>query len=249
MIPKIIHQTWRDHDLPADFQHWSAAWRALHPTWEYRFYTDADIDRIIDERAPDYRATFDALPRIIQRVDMFRYLIVWLDGGLYADLDMIPFLPSDPLIEGEECVLSVEHNFRPVRQKELKIKRGFQMQNCIFAARPRHPFMGELLRRIGEIAGTPVATDNDVEDTTGPRMLSRLAFELPPERLGTIKVVPEIVWSAPWQYPRVWPLKSRIFARHASNGTWREDARPFKVRWRNRSPLPNPFERVGPTLP
>jgi inositol phosphorylceramide mannosyltransferase catalytic subunit len=249
MIPKIIHQTWRTRDLPENFARWSAAWKALHPRWRYVLYDDADIDRIVRERAPQYADAFFALPRVIQRIDMFRYLVVWLDGGLYADLDMIPFKASDPLIEGQSCVLSVEHHFRPARQKELRMKRPFQLQNCIFAAEPGHVFFKELLDRIVEIASSPIARDDDVEDTTGPRMLTRLAFDLPRERLGDIKVVPEIVWSAPWQYPRIGPIGANIYARHASTGTWRQDERPFLTRWRNRTPLPNPFETVGPTLP
>lgn len=249
MIPNIIHQTWRTRTLPEPFAGWSERWRQYHPQWDYRLHDDADIARIVNERAPQYSAALARLPRPIQRIDMFRYLVVWLDGGLYADLDMIPFKANDDLLVGEHCVLSVEHYFRPVRQRELSMRRPFQLQNCIFAAEPGHPFLKELLDRIALRAQQPVGRDDDVEDTTGPRMLTRLAFELPAERLGPITVLPEIAWSSPSFYPRIGPLGKNMYARHASSGTWREDARPFRARWHNRSPLPNPFEQHGPRLP
>src|SRR5262245_10095931 len=107
-IPHILHQTWQTEELPPHFARWRAGWRALHPHWEHRFYTDSDIARIIADRAPQWRATFEALTIPIQRVDFFRYLIVYLDGGVYADLDMVCYRANDVLLDGATCVLGVE---------------------------------------------------------------------------------------------------------------------------------------------
>ena len=41
-IPKIIHQTWKDNNLPKDFAKWSTECKKLHPDWEYRLWTDHD---------------------------------------------------------------------------------------------------------------------------------------------------------------------------------------------------------------
>ena len=52
MIPRIIHQTWKDHDIPERFRAAQASWRTAHPDWEYRFWTDEDLERLVAERAP-----------------------------------------------------------------------------------------------------------------------------------------------------------------------------------------------------
>ncbi|HEX4111435.1 MAG TPA: glycosyltransferase [Stellaceae bacterium] len=252
-IPKILHQTWRNSDLPGKFARWRAAWRGLHPDWEHRFYDDADIRRLVTDRAPQMLSVFEALPRPILRVDLFRYLIVHLDGGVYADLDMKPYRASDPLLAGSSCVLSVEAHVGPTYQKVVGYPQPWQLANCIFAAVPGHPFFAELLERIAIGATAPVHSDDDVEEITGPRVLTRLIYDLPAARRGAVRVLPQIHWMAPWMYPRVGALATQIHARHASTGTWRFGTRWSRKTIRNRliarARCPNPFIAEGPVLP
>ncbi len=55
MIPKITHQTWKTRDIPARFQDASASWLALYPDWEYRLWTDDDLEKVV---AKKFRAHF-----------------------------------------------------------------------------------------------------------------------------------------------------------------------------------------------
>ena len=41
-ITRILHQSWKSRELPAHFKHWQGSWRANHPGWEYRLWTDQD---------------------------------------------------------------------------------------------------------------------------------------------------------------------------------------------------------------
>lgn len=249
-IPRIVHQTWRDDNLPPQFARWRATWRSLHPHWEHRFYTDADIRRIVADRAPQFLRAFDALTVPVQRVDFFRYLIVHLDGGLYADLDMIAYRSSDHLLDGRTCVLCVEHELTARRQASLGFRLPYQLANCIFAAAPGHPFMAELLEEIARQATAPVRDDGDVLQTTGPYVLTRLAFDLPPARRGSIKVLPQITWMPPREYPRIGPIRTKIHARHMGSGTWRSASKAATLwthlkewnRW------PSPFAQSAPDL-
>jgi mannosyltransferase OCH1-like enzyme len=43
MIPKIIHQLWKTADVPPAFLHWQSSWREMHPDFEYRLWTNADL--------------------------------------------------------------------------------------------------------------------------------------------------------------------------------------------------------------
>jgi hypothetical protein len=51
MMPRIIHQTWKTEAIPPQWQAAQRSWRDAHPEWEYRFWTDEDLDRLVRERA------------------------------------------------------------------------------------------------------------------------------------------------------------------------------------------------------
>ena len=35
-IPHYIHQSWKNHSIPAEFTTMTETWRKLHPSWHYR---------------------------------------------------------------------------------------------------------------------------------------------------------------------------------------------------------------------
>ena len=124
MIPALVHQTWKTADVPQRFRAACASWRSLHPAWEYRLWTHADIDRFVRERFPGLVPLFAAYRYDIQRVDAFRYLLLHEVGGLYADLDIECLRPFDDLRE---------------REVVLPITAPSGLSNDLMMARPGHP--------------------------------------------------------------------------------------------------------------
>jgi len=43
-IPRIIHQLWKNDEIPARWKDASEAVRRCHRDWEYRLWTDSAID-------------------------------------------------------------------------------------------------------------------------------------------------------------------------------------------------------------
>jgi mannosyltransferase OCH1-like enzyme len=90
MIPKIIHQTWKDDNIP---EHWEISpkmWKKYHPDWEYILWTDKMIRDYIKIGYPEFLDLYDKYKYNIQRVDMIRYFILKDFGGIYSDLDLYP---------------------------------------------------------------------------------------------------------------------------------------------------------------
>lgn len=89
-IPKIIHQT-----APSDESKWKPVWKRcqqswkdLHPDFEYRFWSDEDIDKYMKENYQDfYENVFTKYDQQIKRADAIRYFVLKDFGGLYADMD------------------------------------------------------------------------------------------------------------------------------------------------------------------
>lgn len=50
-IPKIIHQSYKDSKLPADFKAYRKSWMKHHPSWVYQFWTD-EVSSSQCERPP-----------------------------------------------------------------------------------------------------------------------------------------------------------------------------------------------------
>ena len=97
MIPRIIHQMWRDEEVPARFRAWQTGWQSRHPDWDYRFWTDATLEDFVAERFPALLRIYHRYPEGIMRADFARYLLLEHFGGVYADLDAECLASFEPL--------------------------------------------------------------------------------------------------------------------------------------------------------
>jgi hypothetical protein len=89
MIPKIINQT-----APADSSKWHPLWHRCQQSWkenfpefEYRLWTDDDINNLIKEHYPQYWGMYQQFPVHIMKIDFVRFAIMHHVGGIYADMD------------------------------------------------------------------------------------------------------------------------------------------------------------------
>lgn len=242
MIPAIIHQTWKSLHFPKDVALLKQGWERLNPSFEHRFYEDAGCRKVVAEVFPDYIDDYDRLPVPVMRADVFRYAVVYRDGGVYADMDMECLKPIGSLLHLGGCVLSEEAHLGTVRQKELGYQRPIQIANCIFAAVPRHAFFRAAFERAMDLfRAHSDPQEISVEDVTGPRMLTRLYEKFTDE---DVTVLPQIVLMAPLDYPNIWPLNQHMHARHRTFGTWKSEGvrQSFmrKIIERNRPPNPMP---------
>lgn len=130
-VPRIIHQTWRDHHtMPTSWQQASNSCRHLHRDYEYRFWSDDDARRLIARTYPQLLSTFDAYPYDIQRADVIRLVVLYTFGGIYLDLDII-------------CLQSLDHLRRfPF---VLPRTRPVGLSNDFIIAHPKHPFLLQVL--------------------------------------------------------------------------------------------------------
>ena len=89
-IPGIIHQTWKDNNIPRKWLASPAQWKKHHPDWLHVVWTDRDIFDFIDLRHPKFSSVFRSFSYGIQKADAIRYFILHDFGGLYSDLDLVP---------------------------------------------------------------------------------------------------------------------------------------------------------------
>lgn len=157
-IPKIIHQTYKSHDLPAEIKQIVQSLRHLNPNWEYRFYTDRDILDYIKQHFDE--RTLVAYLRInpvfgAARADLFRYLVLYREGGVYLDIKSTCVKPLDQVIEEDDTFIVTQwQNENGQKDQgaglfsylvdELKIKHG-EYQQWFIIAEVGSPFIKKVV--------------------------------------------------------------------------------------------------------
>ena len=71
-IPSIIHQTYKNEDLPEVYEMCQNKIKELHPDFEYCFYNDDAIDNIVKNEFPEYYERFNKLPKMILKINVTR---------------------------------------------------------------------------------------------------------------------------------------------------------------------------------
>ena len=98
-FPRVIHQSWKTESLPPDFRNWSQSWRRLHPSYEFRLWTDRDNHQLIADHYPWFLPVYEELDHKIKRADVVRFFYLYHFGGVYADLDFLALRPFDELLQ------------------------------------------------------------------------------------------------------------------------------------------------------
>lgn len=109
---------------------------------------------------PEYYDKFNELPRMIMKIDMFRYFLMYKYGGIYADMDYLMFKRFDLL--NEKVVIPTNRDANDTGITNLG--------NCIFASVPNHPFWKTLMDTLFTLdrRSLPFKGNDDVLESTGP---------------------------------------------------------------------------------
>ena len=168
-IPQVIHQTWRNHEIPPSFLEMAHTWQKQHPGWEYCFWTDEMNRNFIKQHFPIFLDQYDNYPTNIQRVDAFRYFVLYKYGGIYIDMDFQCLKNITPLIENASCVLGKE----PAEHCAMHNKHVI-ISNALMASTAGHPFMKALCYELENDTHFTDHPNDRILETTGPFMVSRL---------------------------------------------------------------------------
>ena len=149
MIPKIIHQTWKDKMLPDILQNILEENKKMIPGYEFCLWTDDEIVDLIAREYPFLLKVYQATRTGVQKGDIARLVLVHHYGGIYADLDML--IMKDP-IEGlqlSEDKLYV--TYEPGAQTMKLYNRTDYICNAFFAANKNNNMLGFALQNMGGV--------------------------------------------------------------------------------------------------
>jgi hypothetical protein len=234
MIPKCFIQTWKTRTIPRRYKAFQRRLRKLHPDYEFRFFTDDEVESFVRREYPEFSEAYDALPDVISRIDLFRLLAVHKHGGFYLDIDVLPHKPFDELLN-HHAVFPFERYADPffaARYGTLEM-----IGQYAFGAEPGHPFLMACAENIRKVALEPdslrLPSSSDLASlpeimgnahsfrvlyTAGPGMVTRTFIESPESR-GGLKLIAALDERNPELVRKV-TLSFGNFASHQVTGSW-----------------------------
>lgn len=181
MVSRIIHQTWKGYETEEPYSSWVASWRSI-PGWTHKLWNDDDNDYFVysnrDKLPPKLWDVYKSVDAKIKRVDIARLVMLYIEGGVYVDLDFEAFSACGSILES---ILSDERNLDKAYLGLEPWSHGDRMRvpfivcnAWMFSPRPFHPFWKLCLEEIvhKEADGNPVSA-------TGPILMTRLLISRP----------------------------------------------------------------------
>lgn len=135
LIPKVIYQTWKTKELDENVKKVRNDIQNLNPSYKMILFDDEDMDTWIKDTFKDNDEiiynTYKLLKVGAARADFWRYLILYMNGGIYLDIDSNINKPLDLLIkDDDQAIVSREKN------------SGYKyfVQWCLMFS-PKHPIL------------------------------------------------------------------------------------------------------------
>ena len=156
MIPKHIVQTFPDPNIiPGRVSNEIARFLKINDDYHYTLFSDTSMYAFVHQYFDDnIRRAYDDLNSPVAKTDLWRYLFLYQEGGVYLDMDAtIICTLSDFLSDSDSCLISTE-NF-----KNLYVQWAL-----VFA--PNHPILELTINRV--VKNIQTRRNPTVHGTTGP---------------------------------------------------------------------------------
>ena len=162
-FPRKIWQTWKVN--PLDFEQGdlecARTWTSKNPGHRYEVLTDSNDMYYVETHfgpsglnRPDIVYMYRHLTAQIIKADLLRYLVMYIEGGIYADIDVEALKPIDRFIPDRynerdiDMVVSVEIDQPDFKDHAILGKKSMSFCQWTFMCKPRLPVMMRLVDNI-----------------------------------------------------------------------------------------------------
>jgi hypothetical protein len=133
-IPRIIHQTSKSRCVTQRVAAAAEQWRGLN--WRHYFHDDGAVRKLLLAELREFPHLVDlaaaggCLAHGTLRADVWRYLVLWVYGGIYVDIDAVP---------GEK--FNAETTIQETDDALFVVEQYHLLSQYFMAVSPRHPLM------------------------------------------------------------------------------------------------------------
>lgn len=135
MIPKIIWQThnYKYNNLPKSLLKASKTWQYLNADWDYRYVDNIERDMFVKQEDEEIYNLYKK-SRPMAQSDIWRMLVIYKYGGVYADMDTACTKPLNYMLQRyneEDFISEKEHNGSVNIALFAAIKKSVTLKNII----------------------------------------------------------------------------------------------------------------------
>lgn len=172
-FPKIIHYIWINFKneldnnpiIPVKYLENINNTKKLNSNYEIKIWNGYDCYQLIKEYFPDKLQIYLDFPHSIQRCDYIRFIILYIYGGIYSDMDRLS-------VKSYDTILDTYLNYDIIL---AKLPSFYIINNDIIIAKKNNDFILKCIDRI------KIYNFNykflDVCVTTGPIYLMKIYYE------------------------------------------------------------------------
>jgi len=162
-FPRKIWQTWKKDAVgldPVDAAR-VRTWTRKNPTHRYELLTDDNSMSYVRHHfgptglnRPDIVRVYQTLNAKIIKADLLRYLVMYVEGGLYADIDVECLKPIDVFIPNRydekdlDLIVGVETDMPDFQDHPILGQKAQSLVQWTFMGKPRLPVMMRLIENI-----------------------------------------------------------------------------------------------------
>ena len=161
IIPTNIYQTWHTKLLPPLMANSVQLIKSLNPRFKHYLYDDNDCREFIKNHfKPDVLNAYDSLIPGAYKADLWRYCILFINGGIYLDIKYTPLngFRFINLTESEHLVADINN---------------VGIYNALMVCLPGNEILYKAIRQIVENVNNKYY-GNHCLDPTGPNLLSKI---------------------------------------------------------------------------
>ncbi len=168
IIPKKIFQTWKTKNMDLEMANTIKIIQNLNPEYEYKLYTDDECIKYLENNF-DFNvvAAFNNLVPGAFKADLFRYCILYKEGGIYIDCKMIPTKPFRQIINPNDKCILVENTFE---------FNSTSIYNAFMCSEPKNKLFLECINKIVDYSNN-LYYPQDPFAVTGPSLLYKIYKE------------------------------------------------------------------------
>ena len=160
-IPKKIHQTYIEKILDIRYYETCMINKYMNPEYEYTYYTDVDVSNYIRDNFPEYLNAYNSLIPSAYKIDLFRYLVLYNEGGVYIDCKSSTIVPLRKFIKNDIGLCTFKDRLKG------SIQIGF------IASVPRHPLLKKCIDTYIQYFTENKKYGINPFDITGPQVCGR----------------------------------------------------------------------------
>ncbi|CAB9500272.1 glycosyltransferase [Seminavis robusta] len=175
LIPRIIHQTWYeplDQEKYPNMSRLMSSWK--HSGWQHNFYDDATAAKFLEKHFPSQvLEAYNAIQPGAFKADLFRYCVLLIQGGVYADMDVL-------LETNLELAIDPDVGFMtPIDEPGIRVKQQSCLWNGFMAVAPGHPFVAKTIEIVvNNIRNRFTSVDYDDMLCPGPILSTSHSFDI-----------------------------------------------------------------------